>query len=74
MSEVLIEVLSLREDSEDSIALITLNRPSAKNAISRSLSLKLASTLADVRERKHVRCSRSHGASARGELLCMLHR
>lgn len=55
MAEVLLELIAIGKDSQESIAVITLNRPKAKNAINRSMSLKLAEMLADVRERKYVR-------------------
>lgn len=54
MPIVLLELVGI-PDTKEYAAVVTLNRPQAKNALNKELSLKLASTLGHLRSRDDIR-------------------
>ena len=54
MTDVLLRIEEV--EGNGSIAVVTLNRSEAKNALSKSLSHHLATTLDGLRKRKDIRC------------------
>lgn len=56
MPSVLLELVAISGKGKDEyIAIVIFNRPSAKNAMNKELSLNLARVLGELRERKDVR-------------------
>lgn len=54
MPVVLLELVGV-PGTKEYVAVVTLNRPQAKNALNKELSLELASTLGDLRSRDDIR-------------------
>jgi hypothetical protein len=54
MPDVLLELVALSSKNEY-IAVVIMNRPAAKNALNKSLSLNLARILGELRQRQDVR-------------------
>jgi enoyl-CoA hydratase len=54
MPVVLLEFVGV-PGTEDYVAVVTLNRPQAKNALNKELSLELASTLGELRSRDDIK-------------------
>jgi hypothetical protein len=54
MPLVLLELVGL-PGMKEYVAVVTLNRPDAKNALNKELSLKLASMLGELRDREDIR-------------------
>lgn len=53
MSVVLLELVGVPR-TKDYVAVVTLNRPAAKNALNKELSVELARTLGELRSRDDI--------------------